>query len=63
MNRPPTLVPSSMYCLTANAIHYACPRQEEDYPYLADDGDSPYEGLDKRAWNSGFAGGGNTLKK
>jgi len=31
--------------------------EEEDYPYLADDGDSPYEGLDKRAWNSGFAGG------
>lgn len=33
--------------------------EEEDYPYLAadDDVESPYGGVDKRAWNSGFAGG------
>ena len=30
--------------------------QEEDYPYLADE-DGEYGGVDKRAWNSGFAGG------
>jgi len=30
--------------------------EEEDYPYLAED-DGEYGGVDKRAWNSGFAGG------